>query len=1224
MHIGSRLAESEGGFPNTLWYTATKLSIDGVLINIDAIRSMQLAELNRATQVLFKQVLLGFPIEDAFEYPEWIYDDANNRNLDYSLFDDLRNSFYQHRHAFCKWLVSHPVYGPIFGFVGADGKFVWNIEAVKEWLEQVYELKKHLFLLVHTTSGLPQRGTEVSATQFANSLTATRNLFSVMGRISIVGSYNKTSHNAHRSKPLPRALQSEVSRLSVVYLALARPLEQVVVHLVAKPEHCQHYRTHLWAERSGLMNTQTFNSILNAAFKSHVGVEMTMGRWRHTATAISRRYLTEPLRNQPDLLADVVDAMADKQMGHSTQIAAAFYAVETPQLGLTERELQLFFLVSRPFASHVSETEGFQVSDLFQSFFHLKELDANSIRELMGIDGADAVPKLSSQFLCRNTGPMARGETQVPPFEDLVGRVAPAIEEKIGKRLVADVSASLAANIIPAIRDTVIKDLLPYIGDLIRQEISPWISTEVRSSLASPDSTFVDQSADSSILMNSVPFPPVTPPSSEPGPVELYESFPAASMIFPVDLSECHHPDPYQKQKSATSFEFAKSNNAPALELSKTPKPFLLERHQSAPDDIDLEFDPPDDIWDSPCTNTLSEEVDPGLLGHLRRALGDNSATWRSREQAAALQQIVYHREKHSLTVLATGGGKTFLYTLPAIQDRGQGVYIVIVANRSLIEDLLRRLPALEVKVTEWKPNACDDSTTTPVVLVSADFVCNKRFEKFVLGLTRGSRLSGVMVDEAHKWVTEVNYRFRLQDPTFLSRLGVPIHFFTATVRPGQEWKIETAFGLLPGTCVVTRGSIDRPNIGYRVIRASPMSGSLVGGSMSRAIAEARSMTLEMQPGMLGLIICRDRVTTRRVASELGCGAFHAKTEEGDVDPQIAFVEWQKHRLSKDAPNPAKNWLSATTLVDTGNDTRGLSYTLFVEPPWTMVNLLQGAGRTAREGQPGTVVVVYDGSCRRVESKGQDEEFADVDGVKEYVENMSVCRRLMISRRWDKGPVSCAGVPHAVFCDICKAKEIGVQLYVPVPFQDGPRVAEVHLAIEVFAARKEEASRRLLVVQTRLPFEQFCPFHFALEGQCIRHPIQKCDLSKTPGPRLVRDGFEEFRNSLQWQPGYVCYRCFFPHPGKDDRFHTGTKWKVCSHSVIRNGDRDNAWLSKTFVSGLLWRIFHSMKLRENVADLPHVPETIELYYGYLTGVVGNLSLAHWLIATCLRAFIDAL
>jgi hypothetical protein len=349
MHIGSSLADGDAGLPSVYWLKDEEFTLNGQLFKLKNLREMLKAKLESANTLLRSKVMKGISPESLLPKVEAIVDNLKNIQEGYSFLSDSHNPFYKVTMDFSKALIADAHWGPIFGH-SKKGEFVWDYDAVTEWLEHVKQFKEVLFLLIHITSGLPPRGTEATETLICNTTTARRNMYAVGGRPCLISSYNKTSHNSHHDKLLPRGLQEMVGDLFINYLALVRPLESVVAHQVVEEKHLHLYRTHLWVGPKGRWDTRGFNKILEREFNKHMKMEMSVGTWRHAATAIMRRHLVKQLDKQPEIQHDLLEAMATEQAGHTSAISNLNYAVEV--LGfdaLPERKLKLFILVRHPF-----------------------------------------------------------------------------------------------------------------------------------------------------------------------------------------------------------------------------------------------------------------------------------------------------------------------------------------------------------------------------------------------------------------------------------------------------------------------------------------------------------------------------------------------------------------------------------------------------------------------------------------------------------------------------------------------------------------------------------------------------------------------------------------------------------------------------------------------------------------------------------------------------------
>jgi hypothetical protein len=176
----------------------------------------------------------------------------------------------------------------------------------------------------------------------------------------------------------------------------------------------------------------------------------------------------------------------------------------------------------------------------------------------------------------------------------------------------------------------------------------------------------------------------------------------------------------------------------------------------------------------------------------LQQVLGKQDVGFRSAEQEQALYAVL-DKQTPLVVVLPTGGGKSLLFTLPAIVEK-TGVTVVVVPYRALIEDLVSRIQEYGVDCMEWKHG---ESNPASVVVVSADvagdITSNGNFLGYARLLKNKELLRRVVVDECHLLFTARHWRANLLKVKNLRLLGCPTVLLTATLPPVQEGELEAS-----------------------------------------------------------------------------------------------------------------------------------------------------------------------------------------------------------------------------------------------------------------------------------------------------------------------------------------------------------------------------------------------------------------------------------------------
>ena len=378
----------------------------------------------------------------------------------------------------------------------------------------------------------------------------------------------------------------------------------------------------------------------------------------------------------------------------------------------------------------------------------------------------------------------------------------------------------------------------------------------------------------------------------------------------------------------------------------------------------------------------------------LQQVLGKQDVGFRSVEQEQALYAVL-DNQTPLVVVLPTGGGKSLLFTLPAIVEK-TGVTVVVVPYRALIEDLVSRIQGYGVDCIEWKHG---DSNPASVVVVSADvagdITSNGNFLGYARLLKNKGLLRRVVVDECHLLFTARHWRANLLKVKNLRLLGCPTVLLTATLPPVQEGDLEAS--MLVRNATYIRASTVRPNARYFVSWCERSKLEETAVAMCKRWVEKLRRT-----GQKGVVYCLSKAQCERMAYELDCFYYHAQVEDRAERLQ-AWVE-------------QGGMIVATSALGTGVDFPGIVYILHVEMPWSMTDFAQASGRGGRGGEGFDVVVVLGHGTveKRMEKESDD---IDVQAMGQFLIG-SGCRRELMSSYLDRVGVQCRDI-EAVGCDRC-------------------------------------------------------------------------------------------------------------------------------------------------------------------------------------------------------------
>ncbi|MDK2862987.1 MAG: ATP-dependent helicase RecQ [Methanomicrobiaceae archaeon] len=376
--------------------------------------------------------------------------------------------------------------------------------------------------------------------------------------------------------------------------------------------------------------------------------------------------------------------------------------------------------------------------------------------------------------------------------------------------------------------------------------------------------------------------------------------------------------------------------------------------------------------------------------------------------QREIIQDLLAGRDV--LAVLATGGGKSLCYQVPAVL--GDGVTLVVSPLIALMKDQVDSLQARGIGAATLNSSATYaarrrtlaelEEGFVQVLYVSPERAVSEDFLEFIATL----HLNLIAVDEAHcisMWGHQFRPEYRALAVLKERFPSVPMVALTATATPDVRQDIVRQLRLVDPAVYV--GSFNRENLRYVV---TPK-----GGDAFRRLRDY----LLMRRGEAGIVYLATREGAREIAGGLRADGIPAEPYHAGM---AASARGETH--DRFARGEAVV-VCATSAFGMGIDRPDVRFVVHYDMPETLEAYYQESGRAGRDGRPADCILFYDeGDTRRLRSFIDRDLASDfqrevarskLQSMVDYCTTRRCRRRFLLDYFGERLDSPCGG------CDIC-------------------------------------------------------------------------------------------------------------------------------------------------------------------------------------------------------------
>jgi hypothetical protein len=272
-----------------------------------------------------------------------------------------------------------------------------------------------------------------------------------------------------------------------------------------------------------------------------------------------------------------------------------------------------------------------------------------------------------------------------------------------------------------------------------------------------------------------------------------------------------------------------------------------------------------------------------------------------------------------------------------------------------------------------------------------------------------------LVVDEAHQILSHRTFRTQFTKIKELAPFKVQKIYITGSlpVRLERRFLLEAN---LSYTTRIVRAPTFQPPISYNLFHVSSMTTKPV----RLATDITKFLETIMEPDQIGIIFSKGRKEVDELHANLTHCSSHSDLPTSDRAHNEA--EWRAGY---------KRWIAATTGLIHGIDAPNVGAVIFLDLPYGLINLYQGAGRSGRDNRRSWVIIIHFTNIHQLAPGNQDDDMECITEGAEFLARVD-CRRLPLSETLDGRHDSCTDIPEANLCDVCDTDSVIVAGITPL------------------------------------------------------------------------------------------------------------------------------------------------------------------------------------------------